>query len=125
MATVKSNFSQPSYAHFIMIGMDILANSIGIVAQSAEVASETGSGSHVAVIVGITLAAFLLVCLGMAVGVMFGRRPISGSCGGLGNVTNESGEKSCALCQNPSEACKELRNRMTPAEEASEHEAAT
>jgi hypothetical protein len=40
----------------------------------------------------ITLIAMLAVIVGMGVGVMFGRRPISGSCGGL----NQAG--GCALC---------------------------
>lgn len=33
-----------------------------------------------------TLAVFLLVVLGMAVGVLKGRAPISGSCGGLSQI---------------------------------------
>ena len=32
----------------------------------------------------------------MAVGVMMGRRPISGSCGGIGRVNGDDGE--CAIC---------------------------
>ena len=32
----------------------------------------------------------------MAIGVMMGRRPISGSCGGIGRVNGENGE--CAIC---------------------------
>ncbi|MEM7474453.1 MAG: (Na+)-NQR maturation NqrM [Planctomycetota bacterium] len=61
---------------------------------------------------GVTLLAFLLVIAGMAVGVMMGRREISGSCGGLANQTNEAGETSCSLCSNPDAACKELKERM-------------
>lgn len=99
--------------------MGIAANISAIVVQAAS-AIDQDSGSQVLLIVGITLAAFVLVSLGMAVGVMFGRRPISGSCGGIGNVTNDAGETSCALCQNPGEACKELRQRMNQPGEASE-----
>lgn len=40
----------------------------------------------------ISLAIMLLAILAMGVGVLFGRRPISGSCGGL----NQAG--GCALC---------------------------
>ncbi len=60
---------------------------------------------------GITLVAFLLVVAGMAVGVIMGRREISGSCGGLANKEDETGG-SCSLCSNPSDACRELRERM-------------
>jgi thiamine biosynthesis lipoprotein len=58
------------------------------------------------------LVAFGLVIAAMAVGVMFGRRAISGSCGGLANKRDADGSVSCSLCSNPDNACKELRNRM-------------
>lgn len=99
--------------------MVLFANTIALVAQIAEPQSAADQGSHIVLIIGITLAAFLLVCVGMAIGVLFGRRPISGSCGGLGNVTNEAGETSCALCQNPGDACKELRKRMDTSDQPS------
>ena len=53
-----------------------------------------------------------IVVTGMAVGVMFGRKSIGGSCGGLANQQNEDGSTSCSLCSNPSDACKELREKM-------------
>ena len=60
----------------------------------------------------LTAAVFGIIVTGMAVGVMFGRRAISGSCGGLANRTDADGNTSCSLCSNPSDACKELRDRM-------------
>lgn len=45
----------------------------------------------------VTLASFLVILvamLAMAVGVMAGRKPISGSCGGL------NGSGGCELCSN-------------------------
>jgi thiamine biosynthesis lipoprotein len=60
----------------------------------------------------ITALAFGLVLGAMAVGVMFGRRSISGSCGGLANTRSADGSVSCSLCSNPDDACKELRQRM-------------
>ncbi len=55
---------------------------------------------------------FGLVIAAMAVGVMFGRRAISGSCGGLANSQDGDGKTSCSLCSNPADACKDLRSRM-------------
>ncbi len=53
----------------------------------------------------------------MAVGVMFGRRAISGSCGGLANGPDgQSGR--CALCSKPDEACSRLREQQAVAEAA-------
>lgn len=63
------------------------------------------------VTVGLTVIAFALLLFAMAIGVIFGRRAIRGSCGGLANASGEDGS-SCSLCSNPSDACKELRERM-------------
>ncbi|MCA9192972.1 MAG: (Na+)-NQR maturation NqrM [Planctomycetales bacterium] len=63
-------------------------------------------------IFGVTLAMFLAVILAMAIGVIMGRRSISGSCGGLRNNMGEGGESSCSLCSNPDAACQELSSRM-------------
>lgn len=66
---------------------------------------------------GVTLVAFLLVIAGMAVGVIMGRREISGSCGGLAQnggagQNGADGNVSCSLCSNPEAACRELGRRM-------------
>ena len=74
------------------------------------------------VLFGITLLFFLLVIAGMSIGVMFGRRAISGSCGGLGNQEGD-GDGSCALCTNPSEACRELKRQMEASRVADEPDA--
>lgn len=60
----------------------------------------------------ICFVAFSAVLAAMAVGVMAGRRSISGSCGGLANKREPDGSISCALCSNPDNACKELKSRM-------------
>jgi thiamine biosynthesis lipoprotein len=73
--------------------------------------AEVGGNNPIAVLV-ITFVAFTVVLFAMAVGVMFGRRAISGSCGGLANSQNEDGSVSCSLCSDPGNACKELRQRM-------------
>ncbi len=50
----------------------------------------------------ITFLALMLVVAAMAIGVIFGRRPIKGSCGGLNNVTGL--EQECPICSDPA-AC--------------------
>jgi len=48
----------------------------------------------------------LLVVAGMAVGVMAGRKPIAGSCGGMGATGIES---TCTLCGGNPVKCEESR----------------
>lgn len=64
------------------------------------------------VLASIVCGILMLLLAGMAVGVMFGRKSIGGSCGGLANKQNEDGTTSCGLCDSPSDACQELRSRM-------------
>jgi len=63
----------------------------------------------------ITLGFFLVVVLGMAVGYIFQRKTIAGSCGGLGAVGIE---KSCD-CDNP---CDKRLERERKAELAAKKE---
>lgn len=46
----------------------------------------------------------LLVVLGMAVGVIFGRKPIAGSCGGIAALGIE---KECSICGGNRQKCEE------------------
>lgn len=64
---------------------------------------------------GVTFVVFLMVIVGMAVGVLLGRRQLSGSCGGLANQSDSEGSTACSLCANPAAACKELGNGMDAA----------
>lgn len=66
---------------------------------------------------GTVLAALLLMLLvvaGMAVGVMFGRKPLAGSCGGVGKALGEQ-EYVCDICGGDESKCDEkqevLRNK--------------
>ncbi|PJK08558.1 ApbE family protein [Lysobacteraceae bacterium NML120232] len=57
------------------------------------------------------IAAFvvlLLVVAGMAVGVMAGRKPIAGSCGGIANLGIE---KECGICGNDFSKCREKQKK--------------
>lgn len=57
----------------------------------------------------IWIAAFvvlLLVVAGMAVGVMAGRKPIAGSCGGIATL---GVEKECGICGKDFNRCPDTR----------------
>ncbi len=58
----------------------------------------------------ITFAVMVLAIAGMAIGVLFGRTPIAGSCGGL-NAVNGSSE-----CQSCSRPCSSKRAAMAKGE---------
>ena len=60
----------------------------------------------------IILAAviFGLVIAGMAIGVIFGRKPIAGSCGGVGRALGEE-DYVCELCGNDPNKCEEIGSK--------------
>lgn len=58
----------------------------------------------------VTFAVMLLCVAGMAVGVMAGRKPIAGSCGGIGATGVES---SCTLCGGNPNKCEDLKQDST------------
>ncbi len=99
----------------------LILHGTGVLAQYAQPAEADGAdqgtadrqgGTNALAIVMLTLLAFGAVLSAMAVGVIFGKRSISGSCGGLSSSNGEEGGTSCSLCSNPSDACKELRAKM-------------
>ena len=60
----------------------------------------------------LTTVFLSVVLVAMAIGVIFGRKSIAGSCGGLANERNEDGSVSCSVCSNPDNACRELKKRI-------------
>lgn len=64
----------------------------------------------------LTILLLLIIVAAMAVGVMFGREPIKGSCGGIAALT---GERQCDLCGGDRLRCEEI-NRGASAEDASQ-----
>lgn len=59
---------------------------------------------------GTFLLVFLIVAMllaAMSVGVMFGRKPISGTCGGIGALGIS---QSCDLCGGSPQKCEDSRN---------------
>ena len=57
----------------------------------------------------VVFLTMLLVVLGMAVGVLFGRKPIAGSCGGIANLGIE---KECSICGGSREKCEEVNQQQ-------------
>jgi len=52
----------------------------------------------------VVFAVMLLVVLGMSAGVLAGRKPIAGSCGGIARLGIE---KECSICGGVREKCDE------------------
>lgn len=77
-------------------------------------------GPNWLVMVGATVLVFGLALAGMSVGVLFKRKPIAGSCGGLANMPNRDAKSPCELCSNPSQECRELGRGARAAREARE-----
>lgn len=59
----------------------------------------------------VSLLVMLLVVVGMSVGVLFGRQPLKGSCGGVGAALGEK-DYVCDLCGNDEQKCKEINERQ-------------
>lgn len=57
----------------------------------------------------LVLLIVVLVVAGMAVGVIFGRKPISGSCGGMGALGIST---SCDICGGNTQKCEEENQRL-------------
>ncbi len=53
----------------------------------------------------LVFVVMLLVVFGMAIGVIMGRKPIAGSCGGIANLGIE---KECSICGGNREKCEEV-----------------
>lgn len=63
----------------------------------------------------VTLAVMLLLVAGMAVGVLMGREPIKGSCGGMNALGMDT---ACDICKGDKERCEE-ENRLVAAAKSS------
>lgn len=62
----------------------------------------------------VSLLVMLLVVAGMAVGVLCGRKPIAGSCGGVGKALGEK-DYVCDICGGDESKCEEKQQvKKTP-----------
>ncbi|MCS7467525.1 FAD:protein FMN transferase [Stieleria sp. ICT_E10.1] len=112
--------SRSGAKEYQMVGTGILAQYAQATPDTAETTSWLAALVPIAI---LTFGVFSILLFAMAIGVVFGRRSISGSCGGLANKTNEDGSTSCSLCSNPSDACKELREKMDSSQSDSKQSA--
>lgn len=62
-----------------------------------------------------TLVVMLLVALGLSVGVLAGRKPITGSCGGVGKALGDPNYV-CDLCGGDEAKCAEEKAKPSIAE---------
>lgn len=58
----------------------------------------------------ITFVFLLIIVAGMSVGVIFGRKPLKGSCGGVGAALGEE-DYVCDLCGNDPNKCEEEQQK--------------
>ncbi|MEM9825682.1 MAG: FAD:protein FMN transferase [Planctomycetota bacterium] len=99
--------SLPSIQERLAVSGDVVTgDDVGGGATEADFAS-----TWVPVFVITALGLGLLLAM-MAVGVIFGRKSISGSCGGIAGVEDEDGNLRCSLCDNPADGCRDLREKM-------------
>lgn len=59
----------------------------------------------------VTIIFMLIIFAAMAVGLMLGRGPIRGSCGGIATLT---GERECSLCGGDRLRCEEINGEQNP-----------
>jgi len=83
-----------------------------------EAASGTGApggDGNGASLGGMILAGFIvfgIAIVGMAIGVMFGRKPISGSCGGLASLKGGVIPSACDTCGRKTRECSQLQDEL-------------
>ncbi len=65
---------------------------------------------------------FLLAVLFMSVGVILSNRRITGSCGGLAGLQDETGRTLCDACTNPAPECQGKEDAQSCAADAGDDE---
>jgi len=78
------------------------------------------NGMQLILVFSLAAGTFLLVAVGLALGVLMGRKPIQGSCGGIANANgdcdNANPSPSCSLCSNPGRMCSQKPDASTATE---------
>ncbi len=86
---------------------------IQTIADEEESKPRKSSRSEILPVFIATFVVFCLMILGMAVGAIFNNKPVTGSCGGIANMTNEDGESVCGICSKPTIDCEETEASNT------------
>ncbi len=81
---------------------------------------DTMSWMFLLTVFGLTLGVFLAVIIGMAVGVIFGRKRLTGSCGGLANRSSADGATNCSLCTRGEKSCPDVSKKRTVVDDSSD-----
>lgn len=69
----------------------------------------------------VTLFIMLLFVLLMSVGVLFGRKPLTGSCGGVGKALGEK-NYTCDICGGDESKCEEKQKTVVGQEQSLAYE---
>ncbi|WP_151704513.1 (Na+)-NQR maturation NqrM [Nitrincola alkalilacustris] len=69
----------------------------------------------------LTFVVLTLLVVGMSVGVMMGRKPIAGSCGGMSAVGMDT---ACDICHGDKDICDEEQEKNKSMREDASHELA-
>ncbi|MDX2463659.1 MAG: (Na+)-NQR maturation NqrM [Porticoccus sp.] len=60
----------------------------------------------------LAFVVLVLIMVGMAIGVIMGRKPLKGSCGGVGAALGEK-DYTCDLCGDDPKKCEEISQEGT------------
>ncbi|WP_302119125.1 FAD:protein FMN transferase [Allorhodopirellula heiligendammensis] len=114
-ADAGTNEAEEDHMNFIGTGsLATIADQMQRGSVLGQAKAEEGAGflDQMGPVLLLTAIGFAAVLVAMAIGVMFGRQSISGSCGGLNARTDEDGVSRCSLCSSPSEGCEKLREKI-------------
>lgn len=70
----------------------------------------------------LTLGILALIIIGMSVGVLMGRKPIAGSCGGMAALEMDT---ACMVCGGNPKKCEEEQERLANEGNAADFDLAT
>ena len=110
LLTVSRDDSEGEMSHVTNVSDDFPLSQVHENGEPEPIAASRDSEQKSGSILPVFLATFLVFCLmvlGMAVGAIFNNKPVTGSCGGLANMTNEDGDSVCGICSKPTLDCPE------------------